>query len=513
VTTAQTNPEIVAKFLSTLPADDDHPYRTGPWRPQTTEWDDDDLRVVAGEIPADLDGVYLRNTENPLHPAFKTYHPFDGDGMMHVVGFRDGKAFYRNRFVRTDGLAEERDANGTLWPGIAEPIELAKRDHGWGARTLLKDASSTDVTVHRGVALSSHYQCGELYRLDPLTGNTIGKSTWGGAFPTEVGVSAHPKVDDATGEMLFFNYGKDAPYMHYGVVDQNDALVHYVDIPLPGPRLPHDMAFTENYAILNDLPLFWDAEFLKHNVHLPRLHRDVPSRFAVIPRRGDASQIKWFEAESTYVLHFTNAFEDGDEIVLDGFFQGDPEPGEGPDNGMPRKWQRLFRGLALDRMQTRLHRWRFNLVTGQTREEQLSDSITEFGMINSGHAGRPYRYAYAATGKPGWFLFDGLVKHDLQTGTEERFALGDGVYGSETAMAPRIGSQGEDDGYLITITTDMNADASYCLVFDAARVGDGPVCKLALPERVSSGTHSTWAPGSELRRWNHTDDAAAAIGL
>ena len=57
--------EVVGKFLSTLPEDDDHPYRTGPWRPQTTEWDDDDLRVVAGEIPADLDGVYVRTGPNP----------------------------------------------------------------------------------------------------------------------------------------------------------------------------------------------------------------------------------------------------------------------------------------------------------------------------------------------------------------------------------------------------------------------------------------------------------------
>jgi len=110
-------------------------------------------------------------------------------------------------------------------------------------------------------------------------------------------------------------------------------------------------------------------------------------------------------------------------------------------------------------------------------------------------------------------LFDGLVKHDLQTGVEERFAFDDGVYGSETAMAPRVGSAAEDDGYLVTLTTDMNADASYCLVFDAARVADGPVCKLALPERISSGTHSTWAPGSELRRWRDADTAADAIGL
>ena len=495
------NTDVVAKYLSTLPEDDDHPYRTGAWRPQTTEWDADDLPAVDGEIPADLDGVYLRNTENPLHPAFKFYHPFDGDGMLHIVGFRDGKAFYRNRFVRTDGLLAEIDAGGPLWPGIAEPVELAQREHGWGARTFMKDASSTDVTVHSGVALTSFYQCGDLYRIDPYTGDNLGNEDWCGGFPTGLGVSAHPKSDDRTGELLFFNYGKQAPYLHYGVVDENNALVHYVDVELPGPRLPHDMAFTENYVILNDFPLFWDAELLKHNAHIPRLHRDLPSRFAVLPRRGTADEVRWFEADSTYVLHFTNAYEDGDEIVLDGFFQGEPAPSDGVENGMDPKWQRIFRGLSLDGMQTRLHRWRFNLVTGQTREEQLSDSITEFGMINSANAGRDYRYTYAATGKPGWFLFDGLVRHDLHTGSEQRYAFEDGVFGSETAMAPRVGSTGEDDGYLVTITTDMNADESYCLVFDAARVADGPVCKLQLPERVSSGTHSTWAAGSELRRW------------
>ena len=65
-------------------------------------------------------------------------------------------------------------------------------------------------------------------------------------------------------------------------------------------------------------------------------------------------------------------------------------------------------------------------------------------------------------------------------------------------MAPRVGATGEDDGYLVTLTTDMNADASYCVVFDAARIADGPVCKLQLPERISSGTHSTWASGDRV---------------
>ena len=368
----------------------------------------------------------------------------------------------------------------------------------------MKDASSTDVVVHAGQALTSFYQCGDLYRLDPLTLDTVGATSWDGWFPPE-GVSAHPKVDEHTGEMLFFNYSTEAPYMHYGVVDADNRLVHYTDVPLPGPRLPHDMAFTEHYAILNDFPLHWDEDLIGKGVYAARMH-DAPTRLAVIPRRGGVDDIRWFEADPTYVLHWTNAYEDGDEIVLEGFFQDAPVPNPPADDRM-----RMFRYLALDWMQTRLHRWRLNLVTGTVREEHLRDDFTEFGMINARHAGRPYRYVYAATARPGWFLFDGLVKHDTTTGRDERLKLDDGVFCSETVMAPRVGSTAEDDGYLVTFTTDMNRDLSECLVIDAANVEDGPVARIRLPQRISSGTHATWAPGSTIPDWDRVGRAADAV--
>ncbi|MDM4719528.1 carotenoid oxygenase family protein [Micromonospora sp. WMMA1363] len=502
--------EVVGRILSTLPADDDHPYRTGAWRPQTTEWKADDLDVVEGDLPTDLDGVYLRNTENPVHPALRTYHPFDGDGMIHIVGFRDGTAFYRNRMIQTDGFKAEAEHGGPLWAGLAERPDRSLRADGWGARTRMKDASSTDVVVHNGVARTSFYQCGDLYRVDPLTAETLGKEDWGGRFPFEWGVSAHPKVDDRTGEMLFFNYGTKPPYMNYGVVDADDRLVHYTPVPLPGPRLPHDMAFTENYAILNDCPLFWDPEALRNGAYAARFHPDIPLRFAVLPRRGGPGDIRWFAAESTFVLHFTNAYEDGNEIVIEGFYQADPSPA---DDGVGDRWERMFRFLALDRMRSTLHRWRLNLTTGLVKEESLSDTITEFGMVNGSYGGRKHRYSYSATSKPAWFLFNGLVKHDSLLGTEQTYRYPDGVYGSETAVAPRVGSTGEDDGYLVTLVSDVNADASYCLVFDAADITGGPICKLRLPERISSGTHSTWAAGADLPNWRNVDDPAAAVGL
>ena len=137
------------------------------------------------------------------------------------------------------------------------------------------------------------------------------------------------------------------------------------------------------------------------------------------------------------MLHWINAFEEGDEVVLDGFFQHTPPPSL---RGAGTFYERMSRFLALDQMQSRAHRWRFNLATGETREEDLSDRIMEFGMINGRYGGRPYRYAYNMTAPPGRFLFDGVVKQDLMTGGEEHYAFGDGIFASEMPMAPRVGS-------------------------------------------------------------------------
>ena len=489
--------ELVGRALRTLPdeADDDHPYRTGPWRPQHEEWHVDTLDLVAGELPDDLDGLYLRNTENPVHLPIKAYHPFDGDGMVHAVGFQEGRAWYRNRFVRTAGFAAEQEAGRSLWAGIAESPNVAEAPGGWGARGRMKDASSTDVVVHAGQAVTSFWQCGDLYRLDPLTLETVGATSWDGWFPP-AGVSAHTKVDDTTGELYFFSYGLEAPYLHYGVVDAENRLVHHTPVPLPGPRLPHDMAFTEGHVILNAFPMYWDQRLLDKGHFALALH-DEPSRFAVLPKRGGVDDIRWFEADPTYVLHFTNAYEDGDEIVLEGFYQESPMPE--PDVG-DDMW--MFRYLALDWMRTRLHRWRFDLRTGATHEEHIRDEYTEFGIINPAVAGRRHRYVHAATGKPGWFLFDGLVRHDVETGADQHLRLPEDVYCSEVGVAPKVGGTAEDDAYLVTLTTDVANDVSECWVLDAADVSAGPVARLRLPQRISSGTHATWAPGRAVPGWS-----------
>ena len=134
---------------SALPPGDDHPYRTGVWQAQVNEFDAWDMDVI-GEIPEDLNGVYLRNTETALFEPIKRYHPFDGDALIHSISFEAGQARYSNRFVRTDGFLAEQKAKQSLWAGITEHPSNAVAETGWGARTMMKDNASTDVIVHRG---------------------------------------------------------------------------------------------------------------------------------------------------------------------------------------------------------------------------------------------------------------------------------------------------------------------------------------------------------------------------
>ncbi len=481
---------LVKQIRSTLEPTD-HPYMQGAWTPMHNEYNATDMEVI-GTIPKDIDGVYVRTGENPIHEPIGRYHPFDGDGMIHVMSFKNGIAEYRNRFVRTKAFYAEQEAGRSLWAGLMEPPHRSERP-GWGAQEWLKDASSTDVVVHAGKILSTFYQCGEAYRLDPYTLEQYGVESW---TPLD-GVSAHAKVDEATGELLFFNYSKHAPYMHYGVVGVDNKLKHYTPISLKGPRLPHDMAFSENYSILNDMPLFWDPELLKKNLHAVKFHPELPTRFAVIPRYGKQEDIRWFEAAPTYVLHWLNAYEEGDELVLDGYFQEQPEP---PSFATaPSGYARMMAYLDQHLMLPKLHRWRFNLRTGETHEERLDDRILEFGMINQRYAGKKYRYAYSAIPEPGWFLFKGFVKHDLATGRSSSYELEPQRFASEAPFAPRLNATDEDDGYLVSFVNDLNDRSSECILIDAKRIEDGPVCRIKLPEMICAGTHSVWANGADIR--------------
>ncbi|RYY65702.1 MAG: carotenoid oxygenase family protein, partial [Comamonadaceae bacterium] len=268
------------------------PALDGNNAPVQTEDVFDDLPVI-GTLPADFSGLYVRNGPNAFYPPEWRYHAYDGDGMLHAVRFDRGRVSYRNRWVRTSGLQEEQAAGQALWKGLKEPFRADRPDEP------LKNTSNTDVKYHAGRLLTMWYRSGLPYAVDPETLDTLGPAD-AEALPR---ISAHSRPDEHTGELLWFDYDVQAPYMRYGVIGPDRQSRHAIDIPLAGPNLPHAMAVTEHYTILHDFPLRPDPEALAAGRYKVRFDATQPSRFAVVPRYGSADQIRWFEAAPAYMLH------------------------------------------------------------------------------------------------------------------------------------------------------------------------------------------------------------------
>ena len=432
-----------------------------------------------------------------MHESIGRYHPFDGDGMLHQIAFHDGHASYRNRFVRTDGFLAEQEAAESLWTGMLGAPEQSKREDGWGARGRMKDASSTDVVVHNGQALTSFWQCGDLYALDPRTLEQQGKAHLGArASRRPPGSPRTPRSTSAPASCSCSATARSGRTCTSASSAPTASWCGRSTSSCPGLGCPHDMAFTEQYAILNDLPLFWDPDLLAQGVHLPRFFPDLPSRFAIV-RRDGTGDVRWFEADPTYVLHWINAYEDGDEVVLDGFFQHDPSPPK--REGGPAHMASVYRYLDLEQLQARPHRWRFNLVTGQTKEEPLSDRIMEFGMVNGADrrpaapllVQRHRRTRLVPLRRPREARPAHRPRGALRL-RRRRVRQRDAVRAAGRRRPPRTTATSSPS------PPTWDATCSECLVFDATDLTAGPIARVRLPERISSGTHSCWVPSSAL---------------
>lgn len=468
------------------------PALAGNNAPIADELDIDRLEVE-GELPADFNGLYVRNGPNPYFAPDWRYHAYDGDGMVHALRFDRGQASYRNRWVRTSALAEEVAAGHPLWKGIKEKQRQDRPDEP------MKNTSNTDVKFHAGRLVTMWYRSGMPYALDPLTLQTVGRADYGGALSR---ISAHSRPDEATGELVWFDYGTEAPYMRYGVVGPDGRARHQIDVPLPGPRLPHDMAITPNYTILHDFPLLLDEEAWKLGRYKLNFRPDLPTRFAVLPRHGSADQIRWFEARPCYLLHVVNAWEEGDEVVMVGTPYRTYEDAHGRIDA-----RRLEHTIHNRQRDFWLYEWRFDLKTGRTHERVIDDVLnTEFPVINSAYQGLPTQHSYHIVFPHGGreeVRFTGIAKVNHRTGGYMAWSEGPESFYNEPGFAPRDGCAAEDDGYVVTYAWNAAKQRSEVQVFDArgTEFGRGPIARVLLPRRVPNGFHATYVSAEVLRRW------------
>ncbi len=461
------------------------PYLSGNYAPIQSEIVAD-LQLVAGSVPADLSGVFARNGANPRFEPKGRYHWFDGDGMIHAVEFGNGAATYRNRYVRTAGLASDEAAGESQWMGILERPDFSRPGGPF------KDTANTDLVFHAGQLLAVWWLGGDphVVRLPDL--ETLGVQTYDNK--RTCGLSAHPKLDMHTGELMWFDYQPMPPYLTYGVISSSGELVHQAEIELPGARLQHDLAITPNWSILMDMSMMWDPDALARGRVRLGFFPEKATRFGLIPRYGTNEDVRWFDAEPMFMYHTVNAWEDGDEVVLVGCRIDQPFTESAPDVG------RLVPAIATLRLAPAFHEWRFNLRTGGCRERQLDDAYAEFPRMDNRALGRFSRFSYhQRCAESETLLFDGVIKYDYADGcSAQTHTYADGWFGGETVFAPREGSNAEDDGYLVTFVVEEASGESEVHVLDAQRISDEPVCRLRVPQRVPTGYHTWWVAAADV---------------
>jgi len=456
-----------------------NPFLTNNFAPVKEETTADDLKVI-GELPPDLSGMFVRNGPNPQFDPIGQYHWFDGDGMLHGVRIKDGKASYRNRYIRTNKFQVENQENKPLWPGLLEPPQP---DNPY-----ITDASRANTAlVYHANHFYALWEGDAPYHIKLPELETIGKQTFNSKL--ESPFTAHPKVDAVTGEMMFFGYSvAQPPFLQYGVVSATGELLRTIPIDLPVGVMMHDFAITENYSIFFDLPITFRPERIAKGQFPLMFESDTPSRFGIIPRHGDSNQVRWFETTTCFVWHTLNAYEEGDEVVLlacrlnstNVFVTNESD--RLPDGDIPY-----------------LYRWRFNLKTGAVKEEKLDDVASDFPRVNEELLGRKTQFGYSARITPGTLpLFDALIKYDLDTGKSETYEFGKGRYGGEAVFAPRLNATSEDDGWLLTYVYDENTQTSELVVVNAQDISGETVARVIIPQRVPYGFHAAWVTEAQL---------------
>ncbi|MBD0370527.1 MAG: carotenoid oxygenase family protein [Pyrinomonadaceae bacterium] len=467
-----------------------NPFLQGNFAPVREEVTADDLTVI-GELPPEMDGMFVRNGPNPQFRPIKNHHWFEGDGMLHGVRIRGGRAGYRNRYIHTPGWRAENAAGRALYGSILDPLGvpvLLRMMRNWLKHLpMIKNTANTALVCHDGRLLAL-WEGGEPHEIQVPSLDTVCSYTYGGKLKHQF--TAHPKVDAATGEMLFFGYSPFKPSVQYSVVNAQGRIISTTSIDIQRPVMMHDFAITPRYSIFMDLPFTASIKRMLRGQPLLKFEPQLGARLGILPRHGRGQDIKWFEVSPCYVFHTLNAYEDGDEVVLlacrteefpDSFFM--PPSASANDGAMIGK---EFAPV--------MYRWRLNLKTGTAREEALDDVPTEFPRINEGLVGSRTRYGYTLNiNEP-----NELLKYDFEKGRHARHGHGKMRIGGEAIFAPRPNARAEDDGWLLTYVHDEENGISELIVIEAQDFSAPPLARVRIPARVPYGFHGAWIPGEML---------------
>ncbi len=336
--------------------DTDNPFLSGNFAPWREEGDAPDLEVQ-GALPRELNGALYRIGPNPHFQPRGRYHWFDGDGMIHSFVLRDGRASYRNRYVKTAGLTAEMKAGRALYGGLVDPAPATDAPAG---EAPFKNAANTNIIGYANRLLAL-WEAGLPHELKPGTLETVGPYNFCGKLNGPM--TAHPKFDPETGDLLFFGYQPFPPFVTYHRADARGNLLESRPIDAKLPVMMHDFVTTGHYAVFFVCPSVFRLENVGKGLPIMVWEPQHGTDIGVMPRKG--GDVRWFKTDACYIFHFLNAFEDKDTVVVDACRMNSLDM-TGNSFGAPPI----------------PHRWTLDLKGGTVRTAQTDEQPSEFPRID-----------------------------------------------------------------------------------------------------------------------------------
>ena len=430
----------------------------GNWAPVDKELSELNLEVK-GEIPKELNGLFLRNGMNPK--SGHSDHWFFGNGMLHGLYLENGKASYKNRYVVTPYLEKDLNVISSFGDLTASP-------------------ANTHIIEHAGKVLALE-EAHLPWEVDKDL-NTLGAYDFDGKL--KGAMTAHPRICPETGEMFFFSYSMmGEPYLNYYRVDNTGQLVQSEPIEIPRPVMMHDWSITRNHVIFMDLPIVSDMDLAVTTGSPFGFKPECGARLGVMPRDGNNSDVRWFDIDPCFVFHSFNSFEVGNKIVLYVSRQQEAMVGGFKD---------IYGG---ETTVAKLWRWTIDLEKGTVSEEQLDDGACDFPRINDNRIGLTSEFGYCMqlrTDVEDLTFGENLFKYHLESGKRTDHHLGNNVAGGEPVFAPKPGASGEDEGWILSLVHERDTRKSKLVIIDAQAFDQEPVAEVIIPQRVPYGAHGSW---------------------
>lgn len=468
-----------------MPAD--NPFLNFPYGPVRMECDANDL-IIEGEIPEEISGSLYRNGPNQRFAPRGDYHLFAGDGMIHAFHINNGQVDYKNRWVKTAKWnVEDREGRNLVNP--MNPFDCDP-DYSDFIFTDKDGLANTAVVWHAGRLLALE-EGHPPYEVDPVTLESIGSWNFRGKLQTAM--TAHPKVDPATGEMVFFAYMASGPFasdVAVHKVDQEGKLTESLVIPTPYPSMVHDFVLTENYIIVPIMPITGSLDRAMEGKPPFAWEPEKGVHVGVIPRHGGtADDVRWIEMDTSFVFHFMNGFDQSDVITIDCcLFDHAPlfPTADGTETGEARPF--LTR-LTID----------LNDPNARVNQTDVGNIESEFPICDTRFICKEYRHGWYTSPDgnlpstlPNSSHFYNMIGHiDHQTGTAQSYSFGQSLP-SEPLYVPKSKDAAEGDGYILTVVTHFDTRTSSLCILDALNLKQGPIAQAHLSHCVPSGFHGLW---------------------